>query len=406
METYTITGLGKGEDAPKEEKVSRRGFLKWAIAAGVGAAAIAGGVATFLARPPPPTTPAPTPPAPTTPTPTTQLTTLSEDELYKKAKEEGKLVVYHARETETIEVLFTDFKKRYPGIETEQVRAGGLVIGQRYYAEWEKGVYVADTIHSGVAEFFPDFRRRGMIAKLDDLPNWNSIIELAKDSNKHYVSFDFVTMPIIYNTNLLKDEEVPTDLWEYTKPEWKDRTATADPKTAGVAVAWYSFASEARSKDPRSPHSPPGLGWKFIEAIKNNGVLLAGQLGALTETIATGRRAVALHQADNSYFLAKQKAAPIGFKYAKQGATAQHTNIGVNTKAPHPNAARLFVNWLLSVEGQQVVVNKTGGNPIREDVKPLPDRFPVKDTWVLDIEKITSAESEAFLKDLFTRLGG
>lgn len=334
---------------------------------------------------------------------------LTLDELISGAKKEGKLVFYSAHGLMVNQHLLKRFSEAYPFVKTDLVRAGGLVIGQRFYAEKSRKVENMDTLFSGAAELYPDWKKKGYIARVDNLPEWKNVIELAKGEGGRYVSFTFMTHVLAWNRKVYKDEEMPADLWDFTKPEWKNKTASGDPAAAGFALNWFSFASDERPKDPRSPHKSTGLGYKWMEEMYKNGHLLAGQIGNLTDTIVSGRRPIVVQHWDQEIWFAIKQGADLGWRYPVQGTIAQHSLIIVNSKAPNPYTARLFVNWLLSREGQTVLIKELGYNFVRKDMKTsdyIKGRMPIDKCWILDIEKITSEETREFIRKVNDALRG
>lgn len=335
---------------------------------------------------------------------------LSLEELIAGAKKEGQIVFYSAKPVFANSHYLKRFSETYPFVKTDSVRAGGLVIGQRFYAEKARGVENCDAIYSGAAELYPDFKKRGYGARVDNLPEWKNIIEVAKGEGGRYVAYDFQTHVMAWNRKVYKDDEVPADLWEFIKPQWKNKTVSGDPAAAGFALNWFSFASDARPKDPRSLHPPTtGLGFKWMEEMYKNGHMLAGQIGNLTDAIVSGRRPIVVQHWDQEIWYANKQGADLGWRYPVQGSIAQHSVIMINNKAPHPYTARLFVNWLLSREGQTVQVKELGYNTVRKDMKTsdfIKGRWPIEKCWILDIEKITSEETRDFIAKVNAALRG
>jgi iron(III) transport system substrate-binding protein len=322
------------------------------------------------------------------------------DELIAGAKKEGKIVFYSAHSPFVTELLLKRFSETYPFVKTDFVRGSGMVIGQRVYSEKSRGIENMDAVYSGAAELYPDWRKHGYLARLDNLPEWGSIIDLAKGKDGRYVSFVFMTHVMAWNRKVYKDEEVPADLWEFTKPNWKNKTTSGDPATAGFALNWFSFASDIRPQDPRSKGKSSGLGFKWMEAMYKNGHLLSGQMGGVIDAVVTGRRSILIQHWDQQVWEANKDGANLGWRYPIQGTIAQHSLIALNSKSPHPYTARLFVNWLLSKEGQHVLVKEAGFNIVRKDMKTsdfIKGRKQIQECWILDIEKITEDETRDFI---------
>lgn len=131
-----------------------------------------------------------------------------------------------------------------------------------------------------------------------------------------------------------------------------------------------------------------------------NGHLLSGQMGGVIDTIVTGRRPILIQHWDQQVWEANKDGANLGWRYPIQGTIAQHSLIAVNSKSLHPYTARLFVNWLLSKEGQRVLVKEAGFNIVRKDMKTsdfIKGRKQIQECWILDIEKITEDETRDFI---------
>lgn len=334
---------------------------------------------------------------------------LTLDELIAGAKKEGNLVFYTSWPNFTIKAVVKKFKEAYPFLKVQHLRAGGLTTAQRFYAEKDKKVEKVDAIDTGAMEFFADWRRKGFLARLDNLPEWENVHELAKGVDGRYVAGIYGTHAMAWNRNVYKDEEIPDDLWEFTKPKWKNKVASGDPATAGFALNWYSFISDIRPQDPRSKKKPTGLGLKWMEAMRENGILLAGQVGSSIETLVSGRRPVLVHHKEDEIADANKRGANLGSKYAIQGTFAHFSYWAVNIKAPHPYAGRLFLNYLLSKELQTFLVKEQAYNTIRNDIKTsdfIKGRIPLSECWIMGIEQITPVESREFMRKINVALRG
>ncbi len=337
---------------------------------------------------------------------------LTERELIDGSKKEKAFVFYCAFDTATIKMELKHFKAKYPWVNTSFVRAGGLVIGQKFYAEKARGIEKVDAICSGAAELYPDFRNRGYLAKIDNLPEYAAVRAVTADPKGYYVSPFIISHPMFWNTKRVKAEEVPDDLWEFTKPKWKNRTASGNPALAGFALNWFSWVCECRKQHPAGKRSSSGLGVKWMNAMRENGILMPGQIGPLTQSIASGQRDISVHQFTSEIVRSIAEGAPLDYKYPKQGTIGQHVPVAVNAKAPHPYTARLFVNWLLSKEAQILHIQKRGMHSSRKDLDTQ-KHFPLKkgtvsfdQLWLLDLESVTPEETKKFIKMATEALAG
>ncbi len=334
---------------------------------------------------------------------------LTEQELIEGSKKEKALAFYTSIPIGLNEEILKAFKDKYPWVEPNSIRGGGPVLAQRFYAEKAQGIDSADVVNSGSGEVYPDWRRLKYLAKVDNLPEYPAIRKIAREGGD-YVAFAFVSIPMFWNNKLLKAEQVPDDLWEFTKPEWKDKTASGNPVIGGNAMNWFSWVCECRKQHPLSNRPVSGLGFKWIEGMVKNNILLPGQQGPLNNAIVAGQRALGVQQNISEIVRAVEQGAPLDYKYPKQGTMGQHWIGAINAKAPHPYTSRLFLNWCMSKEGQMLVVKKLGFHSAREDIDTA-KYFPLKngtvrfeDMWILDIEAITAEETKNFVDKLATTL--
>jgi iron(III) transport system substrate-binding protein len=307
-----------------------------------------------------------------------QTASWTEEALVAGAEKEGALLWY-AGTNPMHKAVVKAFQAKYPFIEVEAVYLGGPTIAQRFYADKERGVEVADCFSSGLTEVYPDARERGYLARLDGLPRWKDHPAWAKDPNGHYAFFHSIRHVIISNVDEVSDADAPKTYAELADPRWKDRVALVDPDTGGMGVYFARFAA-----------GNPALGFPWMERMRANGVHLSYQSGQLLEAVTSGRRAVALGR-DVEAVDALKSGAPIRFVRAADGYPLQFTTIGVNRRAPHPHAARLFADWLLSAEMHAVMEKEGYGVPTADGEAEL-----TRGAWKLDVETITPKETKEF----------
>lgn len=336
---------------------------------------------------------------------------LTEQEITEGSKAEGgKLVWYTSFPEDTAKLLINEFKTKYPWVDVTFIRKGGVVLAQQFNAEKEAKVEKVDVINAGAAEAYPAWRRKGYLASISNVPGFAELRPVAKGPEGHYASYLFISAPTFWNTKLIQEKDVPNDLRDYTKPEWKGRIATGNPTTGAAAQNWYSWVSETRPQSPGDSLPPSGLGWDWISGVRANDILLPGQVGPLNEAIISGQAPVGVSQYFPSIAEAIRKGAPVDYKYPVQGSIAQHWILAVNANAPNPYTARLFTLWNLSADAQKLFVKEVGAHAGRSDVK-TEDHFPFargtlpfEKLWKLDIEAITPDDTKQFVDKLTTVL--
>jgi iron(III) transport system substrate-binding protein len=227
------------------------------------------------------------------------------------------------------------------------------------------------------------------------------------DPDKKY-TFLFSASPsplISYNTDLVKPEDV-TSFWDLLDPKWKGKMVSRDPGSAGTGgnTAFFYFN--------------PQLGKEYLRRLfTEQNVTIVEDARQAAEWLALGKYAIYLLGSGNDIDEAKQQGLPVKDHYGpfKEGARIAAGGTGsvsVFNHAAHPNAAKLFVNWWLSKEGQ---LTAQKADPLdqslridipNDDVTPETRRLPDVDYSFIDAQpEIVANEGEmlAFMKQVLGR---
>jgi iron(III) transport system substrate-binding protein len=305
------------------------------------------------------------------------------EELLAAATKEGTLTWY-AIDLPFNRAVVAAFSKRYPGIKLDAWLTGGLQVAQKFSTEKEAGREVADCLTAGVAEIFPEFRRKNNLALLSGLPNFSARANWTKDPNGSYFFYANYKVGLMYNRNLLRPEDVPKSYAELVQPQWRGKVAVVDPATGGFGLPLFRFIA-----------AQPSLGFEWIRRLGENKPLFSFQAAQLAESVATGMRPVGLLR-DTEAQGAKARGAPVEFVTAKEGFLLNMMPVAINSAAPHPNAAKLFVNWLLSDAAQLELEGQGVGIPVRSSDQAVRE----SGAWILDIESLTPSDTRSFLEKL------
>jgi iron(III) transport system substrate-binding protein len=275
------------------------------------------------------------------------------------AKKEGKLVFHSGNSAEP---YFHEFEKKFPEIKvTRMLTQGGGTAEQRLMAERRAGVYVADIVHLGAGSG----SRLASAGALDPLKPYMILPEVLDQSKwfegRHYFAdkdgkylFKYASNPgvdISYNTNLVNPNNIKS-YWDILDAKWKGKIVTYDPRAGGSDLFSYFYYN-------------PELGPRYLKRLFGEMELTASRdRRQITDWLASGKFAIALRTAPEASALDEAKAqglpvnwfSPGHFKEAVAISGGPH-HIAVVNKAPHPNAAKLFINWFLSRQGQLIVQN-------------------------------------------------
>jgi iron(III) transport system substrate-binding protein len=262
-------------------------------------------------------------------------------ELIAAAKKEGRLVFYTANFAEPEQEVIKGFNKRFPEIKVEMVRAPGGQLITRIQTEAAAGKLLADVVDhsdrglmSGIADLFADYTP----------PNANDYRE---DSRAHPKFWPAVTLgwAIAYNSALIK---TPPATWmDLLKPEYGN-------KTMGQVVGPSGGTTWTRSMFERQV-----LGEDYWAKQAAVGVVFFPSGAPMADAMVRGEITVGplLY---NIAFLKTRDGAPIESVFAPEGVPIIPYADGVTKASANPNAARLFLNWRLSVEGQKFMIENVG----------------------------------------------
>lgn len=339
------------------------------------------------------------------------------NDLQAAAKKEGKLVVQGPPNPDTRTALSEAFKKRF-GIDMEYTGASGSQIVSRLQSERAAGVHSTDAVLTGA-----DTMMRGLAAdgKVTDgvmgtlaLLRPALILPEALDPSKYIGGKIWFTDPqdkyILRISNYLEpagtvntahvSADALTDLKDLLKPEYKGKISAHDPSTPGRGLALASFLYAIAGGD-------------YVKQLYlGQEVFLVREQRQLSDLLAKGSHPIALSiEAQEQVRLEKE-----GFKLAEMTKLPIYTNagfglLGLVDKAPHPNAAKLFVNWMASKEGAQVFQEAQRHVSVRSDLdtssfptyvipRPGTQYFDSYD-WSFVLGK--RAESLEFVRDMLSR---
>ena len=297
------------------------------------------------------------------------------------ARREGTLTWYVGPNPVT-PVLLKAFNRRFPWIKVKTVALDGPVISERFYEDKEARREVADVLCVGSGQSLVDFKRHGWLSPLDRLPSWEDIPGWAKDPAGFFYYYINSRFGLMYNSLMVSPQEAPRSYAELIKPKWKGKVALIHPTSRGMGLRFFQFAA-----------SHPKLGWRWIEKLRQVEPLVLYMAGGpLTTLVIEGGRPVAPHRDMEAAFVAREHP-HVKFKWVDEGRLVQFIPLAVNSRARHPNAARVLANWVMSEEARRMLESYGYGYPIRRGSKgPAAD----SKAWLQATESFKPGESHEF----------
>ncbi|MBM4298434.1 MAG: extracellular solute-binding protein [Deltaproteobacteria bacterium] len=298
------------------------------------------------------------------------------------ARKEGEVAIYGPHNP-AYQQVWAIFQKGYPEIKFNFVPGKGADHVQRVVAERRAGKFLADLIMGGsstYAGFAPGtlepLKPLLLLPEVTDAANWfEGRFHFADRQNTSgvIISGEIGTRRGSYNTKLLDPKEVRS-WWDLLNPKFKGKLVTFDPRVAGGGGETFLFF-----------YYTPELGEKFItRLLSETDILMTRDLQQGTDWLGSGKVIFQIGSGQ-PVMKANKQGLPVDLMPhpLKEGEIMGGGSccLAVLSKAPHPNAARLFVNWILSREGQIAWQKYTEVNSLRVDIPKTdlaPDDVPQK----------------------------
>ncbi|NRR29530.1 ABC transporter substrate-binding protein [Oxalobacteraceae bacterium] len=275
------------------------------------------------------------------------------------AKKEGKLVVYGATDSKATQPLIKDFSALYPGITVEYNDMNSTEVYNRFISEIAAGGNTADVMWSSAMDLQMRLASDGYALKYKSveapkIPGWAMWDDQAYGSTFEPAAF-------VYNKRLVDAKEVPQNHADFAKiiqtPKFKDKVTTYDIEKSGVGFMFMT--QDARENT------------KFLELENAFGVAkvrVQSSTGTMMERISSGENLIG-YNILGSYALVRAKTDPsIGVVLPKDYTLILSRVLFINKAAKNVNAAKLWLDYMLSHRGQTIIANESKLYAIRADV--------------------------------------
>lgn len=269
------------------------------------------------------------------------------DRLLNEARKESKVLIYSTAGVETRVALTKLFKENY-NISPEFLVGKGGEISAKLLSERSAGLYLADLYLGGATTLVNELKPAGILDPFEDLifseikepKNWFEGELRWMDKDRKILSFTgYPQSDIAINTEQVNAKELKS--WkDILQPRWKGKIVLNDPTLAGTALGWFSDVTEI-------------YGLEFMRELVLLEPLITRDQRQQVEWLARGKYAIAIAPKSDPIAEFKRAGAAIAFLTLERVKLSTGSGqVTLINKAPHPKAARLFLNWLLSREAQ------------------------------------------------------
>lgn len=271
-----------------------------------------------------------------------------------------KIILYTSQPNSDAQQTVDAFMAANPGTEVEWVREGTTKLMAKLAAEIEAGQPAPDLLLIADTVTLEAMKRDGRLLAYKS-PEAASYDAALYDAEGHYYSTKMITTGIMYNTAAGMK---PTSWKDLVKPEAKGLVRMPSPLTSGAALIHAATLTGME-----------GFGWDYYAALHANEAQAAGGNGAVFKAVAAGEKAYGV-VVDFVPIREKAKGAPVEFVFPEEGVSAVTEPVAILASANNPEGAKKFVDFLLSEEGQKLVVSQ-GYIPARTGID-LPEGYPAR----------------------------
>ena len=264
-----------------------------------------------------------------------------EQRLAEGARREGHLLLYTSLTVEDMTVLNSAFEKRY-GVKVTMWRASSEKIVQRALAEARAGRFDVDVFESNAPSL--EILYREQLLQAVRSPHHADLIPAAVPAHREWVGARLNVFVHAYNTKLVRKDELPTSYADLLNPRWKGRL--------GIEASdedWFAAVVQQLGEEK---------GLKFFrDLVATNGVSVRRGHTLLTNMVAAGEVPFALTVYNFTAEQLKQRGAPLEW-FVLPPAIARANGVAVARRAQHPHAALLYYDFMISDEGQEILLKR------------------------------------------------
>jgi iron(III) transport system substrate-binding protein len=274
------------------------------------------------------------------------------------ARKEGQVNVYIYR----YEGLLQDFKREFPGITVQAVTGRGNEMTNRIMAERRAGKFIADVYSGGTNSLYNTLYKAKaldplkpllVLPEVTDFSKWYGNEHRYADADGKFI-FAFIAAPsnaqLSFHTKMVDPKEFKS-YWDVTNGKWKGKIVSLDPRDTGLGATMQFY------------YYSPELGPEFLKKLFGSmDATYVKNFRQMTDWLAQGKFAICMGCKDSAR--AKNQGLPVddfdtdrwkeGSSFSAGGGSLSYMN-----QAPHPNAAKVFINWFLSRRGQ-IALQKLG----------------------------------------------
>lgn len=307
-------------------------------------------------------------------------------DLIAGAKKEGKVIYYTAMSTPHSQLMADEFQKKYPFLKVELLRMSGEKLLVRALTEARSKSLKADVFQASIIQV-SQMQEKGLLTKYFS-PERNVYPEHFKSPQGYWNATYILPYVITYNTRMVSPGEVPKTYEDLLDPKWKGKIGLDAEE-----IQWFFHMQKLMGRDKAIT---------YMKQLAKQDLALRKGHTLLVTLCAAGEIPIVVVGYMGRVEEYKEKGAPIDWVRFKSFPILTSINaMGVVKSAPHPNAAKLFYNFVISREGAKVLrtVKRTPSHPQEQnpEVRGLKLHILLPDELLADYNHVVKEWEEIFI---------
>jgi iron(III) transport system substrate-binding protein len=272
------------------------------------------------------------------------------------ARKEGEVVWYTSMSLTDFPKIVGAFEKAVPYVKVRVNRLTQSTVFTKIDTEARAGRFAVDAVASAPVEMW-ELKQKGHSAPYLS-PELKAFPVGSYDPQGYWSSFEVTPIVLAFNTKLVPQDEVPRSYQDLLQPKWKGKMNMGNDE-----YAWYSVMLDGMGK-------PKGL--EYMKSLARQQLHIPGSSSVMRlQLMLAGESAVVLAARGRRATEYKEKGAPIDYRLFDPY-PAEPSALALMRRSSHPYAAILFIDWMLSEEGQSVMAQQIPRLTLRKGVKQIP----------------------------------
>jgi iron(III) transport system substrate-binding protein len=282
------------------------------------------------------------------------------------------LVVYSPHGRDLLTLMEKSFEARHPDVDVRWLDMGSQEVYDRVRSEAANPQ--ADVWYGGPQQIFARGAAEGLLAPYR--PAWAAAIPERSRNPQDLFFASYRTAPVlVYNSQAVKREEAPGDWDDLLDPRWKGKILIRDPLASGTMRTLFGMILARSVQETGNPER----GWEWLRRFDTQTKEYVQNPALLMEKLNRQEGLITVWELTDMLWQAK-RGAPLGYRFARSGAPVIDDSLGLVKGARHPEQAKAFIEFVGSVEGEELAARDAFRLPARTDLPP--ERLP---QWAQDV---------------------